>query len=86
MKTKEKIIQHDHNDDGLDRCGPSAIEGNVTFRTAMSTAFPQPTPGSAPRPGPMKVEADKLRSVLGITEVSYREGTRSLAIVDETLR
>lgn len=60
-------------------------EGNATFHTAMSTAFPQPAPGSAPKPGPMKVEAGKLRSVLGITEVSYREGTHSLAVVDETL-
>lgn len=60
-------------------------EGNATFHTAMSTAFPQPAPGSAPKPGPMKVEAGKLRSVLGITEVSYREGTHSLAIVDDML-
>jgi Predicted phosphohydrolases len=27
------------------------IEGNVTFHTAMSTAFPQPAPGTAPRRG-----------------------------------
>ncbi|HEX8894123.1 MAG TPA: metallophosphoesterase, partial [Terriglobales bacterium] len=31
------------------------VEGNVTFHTAMSTAFPQPKPGAAPSPGPMKV-------------------------------
>jgi len=60
-------------------------EGNATFHTAMSTAFPQPAPGTAPKPGPMKVAADKLRSVLGITDVHYREGAHSLAIVDETL-
>jgi 3',5'-cyclic AMP phosphodiesterase CpdA len=60
-------------------------EGNATFHTAMSTAFPQPAPGSAPKPGPMKVEAGKLRSLLGITNVHYREGTHSLAIVDDTL-
>ena len=60
-------------------------EGNATFHTAMSTAFPQPAPGSAPKPGPMKVEAGKLRSVLGITDVRYRESTHSLAIVDNTL-
>ena len=28
---------------------------------AMSTAFPQPAPGAAPSPGPMKVEADRLK-------------------------
>jgi 3',5'-cyclic-AMP phosphodiesterase len=40
------------------------VEGHVTFHTAMSTAFPQPAPGSAPSPGPMKVEADRLKKVL----------------------
>jgi 3',5'-cyclic-AMP phosphodiesterase len=61
------------------------IEGNATFHTAMSTAFPQPAPGAAPKPGPMKVEAGKLRSVLGLTEVAYHAGTHSLAVVDATL-
>jgi len=60
-------------------------EGNATFHTGMSTAFPQPAPGSAPKPGPMKVEAGKLRSVLGITDVNYNEGKHSLAIVDDRL-
>ena len=44
------------------------VEGKVTFHTARSTAFPQPAPGTAPSPGPMKVPDDKLRTVLGITE------------------
>jgi 3',5'-cyclic-AMP phosphodiesterase len=61
------------------------VEGNVTFHTAMSTAFPQPAPGSAPSPGPMKVPADQLRSVLGITEVNFVRGQHSLAIVDQPL-
>ena len=60
-------------------------EGNATFHTAMSTAFPQPAPGAAPKPGPLKVDAGRLRSVLGITEVNYSEGKHSLAVVDETL-
>jgi len=60
-------------------------EGNATFHTAMSTAFPQPAPGTAPKPGPLKVDAGRLRSVLGITEVNYSEGKHSLAVVDETL-
>jgi 3',5'-cyclic AMP phosphodiesterase CpdA len=58
------------------------VEGNITFHTAMSTAFPQPAPGAAKSPGPMKVPADKLRSVLGITDVNYVQGKSSLAIVD----
>jgi len=61
------------------------VEGRVTFHTAMSTAFPQPEPGKAPRPGPMKVEAGKLRDYLGITDVNYTEGKNSLAVVDSTL-
>ena len=60
-------------------------EGKATFHTSMSTAFPQPAPGSAPRPGPLKVEANKLHTVLGITDVRYHEGAHSLAVVDETL-
>jgi 3',5'-cyclic-AMP phosphodiesterase len=61
------------------------VEGHVTFHTAMSTAFPQPEPGKAPKPGPMKVEAGKLRDYLGITDVDYIEGKNSLAVVDSTL-
>ena len=62
------------------------VEGNVTFHTARSTAFPQPEPGKAESPGPMKnVPADKLRSLLGLTEVNYVEHKKSLAVVDSTL-
>jgi Icc protein len=61
------------------------VEGNITFHTARSTAFPQPAPGEAPKPGPMKVPAERLRSVLGLTSVSYAEVTSPLAIVDSTL-
>jgi 3',5'-cyclic AMP phosphodiesterase CpdA len=61
------------------------VEGNVTFHTAMSTAFPQPAPGSAPSPGPMKVADDKLRSVLGITNVNFVQGSHALAITDDKL-
>jgi 3',5'-cyclic AMP phosphodiesterase CpdA len=61
------------------------VEGSVTFHTAMSTAFPQPAPGTAKAPGPMKVPDDKLRSVLGITEVNSMAGKHSLAVVDSTL-
>jgi len=61
------------------------IEGKVSFHTAMSTAFPQPAPGTAPSAGPMKVPADKLQQVLGITDVNYVVSGRSLAIVDSPL-
>ena len=61
------------------------VEGNISFHTAMSTAFPQPTPGTAPAPGPMKVEAERLKSVLGITDVTFVPGRNMLAVVDATL-
>jgi 3',5'-cyclic AMP phosphodiesterase CpdA len=63
------------------------VEGKVTFHTACSTAFPQPAPGKAPSPGPVKnVAADKLRSLLGLTKVSYVKGKSPLAIADATLQ
>lgn len=61
------------------------VEGNVSFHTATSTAFPQPAPGSAPHAGPMVVPAGKLKSVLGITDVKYIAKQSHLAIVDSSL-
>jgi len=61
------------------------VEGNVTFHTARSTAFPQPAPGAAPSSGPMKVPAETLRDVLGIREVTYAPGRDRLAVVDASL-
>ena len=61
------------------------IEGNMTFHTACSTAFPQPAPGTAAKPGPMVVPAEKLRSVLGLTSVTYTEVDHHLALIDSTL-
>jgi 3',5'-cyclic AMP phosphodiesterase CpdA len=61
------------------------VEGNITFHTACSTAFPQPHPGEADSPGPMKVPAEKLRGLLGITDVNFIRGKHTLAIVDSTL-
>lgn len=61
------------------------VEGNVTFHTAMSTAFPQPAPGAAPSPGPMRVPAEQLRSMLGLTSINVAQGEKSLAFIDKTL-
>jgi 3',5'-cyclic AMP phosphodiesterase CpdA len=61
------------------------VEGNMTFHTALSTAFPQPAPGSAPSPGPMVVPAEQLRSKLGLSTVSVVQGNKPLAFVDQTL-
>jgi len=62
------------------------VEGNITFHTAMSTAFPQPAPGQAASPGPMKVPDEKLKSVLGITDVKFVRGSHTLAVIDSTLQ
>ncbi len=61
------------------------VEGNVTFHTAMSTAFPQPAPGTAPSPGPMKVPADRLRKVLGLSRLSFHDVNHPIAIIDAPL-
>jgi len=61
------------------------VEGNMTFHTATSTAFPQPKPGAAPSPGPMTVPVDQLRGLLGLTQVNYVRGGKPLAIIDSTL-
>jgi 3',5'-cyclic AMP phosphodiesterase CpdA len=58
------------------------VEGNVTFHTAMSTAFPQPAPGAAPSPGPMKVSDDRLRKVLGLARMSFHDINHPIAITD----
>lgn len=62
------------------------VEGSITFHTAASTAFPQPAPGKADSPGPMKVPAEQLRGLLGITDVNFVRGQQALAVVDSNLR
>src|SRR5271168_2987072 len=61
------------------------VEGNVTFHTARSTAYPQPAAGVGEGPGPLKVPADQLAGVLGISSVSFVKHPRSLALADRTL-
>jgi plastocyanin len=58
------------------------VEGHVTFHTAMSTAFPQPAPGTAPSPGPMKVADDRLRKILGLSRMSFHDVNHPIAITD----
>jgi 3',5'-cyclic AMP phosphodiesterase CpdA len=62
------------------------VEGSVTFHTARSTAFPQPAPGTAPSPGPMKVPEDKLRTLLGTARITFKPGEQRLAIIDTPLQ
>ena len=61
------------------------VEGNISFHTAMSTAFPQPAPGTAPSPGPMKVPAEQLRQLLGVASVSVTPNRGAVALVEMPL-
>jgi 3',5'-cyclic AMP phosphodiesterase CpdA len=61
------------------------VEGNMTFHTARSTAYPQPVAGTAAGPGPLKVPGEQLASMLGISSVSVVRHPRSLALNDVTL-
>ena len=61
------------------------VEGRIAFHTARSTAFPQPVAGTAPSPGPLKVPAEQLRSMLGITDALFVRGHDRIALIDSTL-
>ena len=61
------------------------VEGNITFHTARSTAYPQPTAGNGPGPGPLKVPSDKLPSMLGITSVAVRADLGPPIVTDTAL-
>ena len=61
------------------------VEGRIAFHTARSTAFPQPAPGSAPSPGPLKVAPGELRNMLGITDAMVVRGRQPIALMDTTL-
>ena len=61
------------------------VEGNVTFHTARSTAYPQPVAGVGAGPGPLKVAPEQLRTMLGVTSVSVVRHPRSLALQDTAL-
>ena len=61
------------------------VEGNVSFQTAMSTAYPQPAPGSAPHAGPKMMPAGQLESALGVRTVTYVAPNSPPAIADSSL-
>ncbi|WP_037812801.1 metallophosphoesterase family protein [Streptomyces sp. NRRL S-1022] len=60
-------------------------EGNITFHSATTTAYPLPHPGRAPAPTPQVVPARQLKEALGIRTVGYRRGERELAVTDQRL-
>jgi len=61
------------------------VEGNITFHTARSTAYPQPAVGEGAGPGPLKVPADALRRMLGVTTVSIATPRGPFALSDATI-
>ena len=61
------------------------VEGRIAFHTARSTAFPQPAPGTAPSPGPLKVPPEQLHNMLGITDALFVRGHDRIALIDSTL-
>jgi 3',5'-cyclic AMP phosphodiesterase CpdA len=63
----------------------SKVEGNITFHTARSTAFPQPTAGNGPGPVPLKVPGEKLASMLGVTTVRITQHPLAATLADTTL-
>ena len=61
-------------------------EGNVTFHSGTTTAYPLPHPGDGPAPKPITLPAGKLHDALGIREVSYTKGQQALALKEQTLQ
>jgi 3',5'-cyclic AMP phosphodiesterase CpdA len=53
-------------------------DGNIQFATAASTAYPQPAPGTAPKPGPLALPKDQLLHVLGFRTVELGAATPML--------
>jgi hypothetical protein len=63
------------------------VEGSVALHTAMSLAYPLPTPGQEGigEPGPVKVPAGELGKLLGTRQISLVRGKSELAMVDRPL-
>jgi calcineurin-like phosphoesterase family protein len=61
------------------------VEGNVTFHTARSTAYPQPVAGEAAGPGPLKVPSEQLPTMLGLTSAAVMNHPRALRLNDTSI-
>ncbi len=61
------------------------VEGNITFHTARSTAYPQPAPGDGSGPGPLKVSAEELPGRLGVSNLTLMRHPTAVTVTDTTL-
>lgn len=61
------------------------VEGNISFHSARSTAYPQPAPGAAPSPGPLKVPTEQLPTMLGIRTARFVRGNQPIALIETPL-
>jgi 3',5'-cyclic AMP phosphodiesterase CpdA len=64
----------------------SKTEGNVTFYSGTTTAYPLPHPGDGPAPKPLTLPPGRLHDALGIREVSYIRGQQALALKENSLQ
>jgi Icc protein len=60
------------------------VEGKTRFYTAASTGYPQPAPGTADAPGPLKVAPDKLLSTIGYRNITLDRRTPEAKVQDST--
>jgi 3',5'-cyclic AMP phosphodiesterase CpdA len=60
-------------------------EGNVTFYSGTTTAYPLPHPGDGPAPKPVTLPAGELHDALGVREVTYTKGQQALALKEQKL-
>jgi len=60
------------------------VEGNILFHTARSTAYPQPSAGSAPGPGPLLVPRAELPGMLG-DPMAVMDPKRAVSLADTSL-
>lgn len=53
-------------------------DGNITFASANATAYPQPKPGAAPKPGPVTLPRNDLLHAIGYRTVHLRDNGASI--------
>ena len=61
------------------------VEGNISYYTARSTAYPQPAAGQGAGPGPLKVPSDQLPTMLGARSLTLKHHPNGLTVTDTTL-